>query len=275
MNQRKNVFENFKPVSLIGVGVFAEIILKAFLNSGVLEKDEILATVRREMRATELTNNYGIKVGFDNSEAARSSRTIIISVRPQQLNQVASDLSHINLENKNIISIVAGVTIQHLKNLFNSKNITRANPNPQLEVGFGYTAITSSKEVSKQTIEWNKLLFDCLGENIFVEEQTLDIFSALSGITHVLYFFECLVEAGIYLGLNEKVSQKIVLKSIMGTMKLLERSEGSPLDLLRKATTPGGVGAEKLFLLEKGRFKATVIEAIKAARDKSNSFSKV
>jgi pyrroline-5-carboxylate reductase len=275
MKQCKNIFEKFKPVSLIGVGIFAEIILKTFLNNGVLEKDEITATVRRETRANELFSNYGIKVGFDNSEAAKDSRTIIICVRPQQINEIASDLSNINLENKNIISVVAGVTIQHLKNLFNSKNIIRANPNPQLEAGFGYTAISSSKEVSRQTTEWVKHLFDCLGENVFVDEQNLDIFSALSGITHVLYFFECLVDAGIYLGLNEEVSQKIVLKSIMGTMKLLEQGKGSPLDLLRKATTPGGVGAEKLFFLEKGRFKATVIEAIKAARDKSNSFREV
>ena len=79
-----------------------------------------------------------------------------------------------------------------------------------------------------------------------VDEQALDVFSALSGITHVLYFFDCLVEAGIYLGLKEDISQKIVFKSIMGTMMLLEQEKGSPSDLLRKAMTPGGVGIEKL-----------------------------
>ena len=216
--------------------------------------------------------DYGIKIGFDNAEAARHSKTIVLCVRPQQIQDIANDLAMISLENKTIISVVAGVSIESLKRLFKSKKIIRANPNPQLEAGFGYTAISFSKQVDQQAQEWAKHFFDCLGEKVCVDEQSLNIFSALSGITHILYFFDCLVEAGIYLGLNEEVSQKIVFKGIMGTMKLLEQRKDSPSRLLRKATTPGGVGIEKLFVLEKGNLRTTIIESIKTARDKAASF---
>lgn len=268
------MYNKFKPVSIIGVGAFAEIILKMFLSKGVLKKGEVIATVRREERANELHNKYGIEIGFDNAEAALNSQTIVLCVRPQQINKIADELGMISLENKTIISVVAGVTIHNLKQLFNSNKIIRANPNPQLEAGFGYTAISFSKGIDKQEREWTQHLFDCLGENVHVDEEALDVFSALSGITHVLYFFDCLVEAGIYLGLNEDISQKIVFKSIMGTMMLLEQEKGSPSDLLRKAMTPGGVGIEKLFKLEKGNLRTTIIESIIAAKEKTGSFDK-
>jgi pyrroline-5-carboxylate reductase len=170
------------------------------------------------------------------------------------------------------MSVVAGLSIQSLKQLFNCQVIIRVNPNPQLEAGFGYTAMSFSTETDKQTQEWAKHILNSLGETVCVDEDALNIFSALSGITHVLYFFEALVEAGIYLGLNEGVSHEIVFKSIMGTMMLLEKGKGTPSQLLRKALTPGGVGVEKIFVLGKGNFKTTIIESIKAAKEKTSSF---
>ncbi len=269
------MYERFKPVALIGAGEFAEMLLKGILRHAVLDAGEVVATVRRQERAAELQQRYGIRVEFDNAKAATYSQTIILCVRPQQIAETAACLNSTDLKDKCLISVVAGVPVDKLRELFGSKTIIRANPNPQVEIGFGMTALAYVRGLDEQARSWIELIFTCLGEIVHVDESVLNAFSALSGIVHVLYFFDCLVEAGIYLGLSEKIAKKVVHKSIMGSMMLLDREDVDPNQLIRKAATPGGVGAEKLFALEKRAFRAAIVEAMGSARDKAASLAKL
>ena len=114
-----------------------------------------------------------------------------------------------------------------------------------------------------------KSLFDCAGETEFLDEKALDAVSVLSGISHVLYFFEGLVDAGIYMGLSEQVSEKIAHNSIVGAMKLLDHRKASPRELIREATTPGGLSVEKIFVFENRGLKGILMDAMRAAKEKA------
>jgi len=265
--------DEFKPLAIIGTGTFAEIILKRILGNGFLQPHDIIATTRRPERADYLRKGYGINVELDNLHAAARSRTMMLCVKPQDINVVSESLKTFDPVDRVLISVVAGVSLKKLESLFRSKVTFRANPNPQIELGCGYTAIAAQPDTGERTKKWVEGLFSCLGETTFLNESALDIVSVLSGITHVLYFFDCLIDAGIYLGLPKETTEKIAYQSIMGAMQLWNRQKEPPSEMIRKATTPGGLSVEKILIFEQRGVKAAIIEAMRAAREKAASFN--
>lgn len=263
----------FSPLVFVGAGVFGEMLIKKVLSQGFLQPNELIATVRRVERAKYLAKLYGIRVETDNREAIKDSRTVVLCVRPQDVNALASSLDSSVFQDKLLVSVVAGISLSKLANLFHTNMVIRTSPNPQAEVGYGYTVIATSSGVDPEARTWANSLFGCVGDTSFLDEGKFDAVAALSGITHVLYFFDCLVDAGIYLGLPKLVAEEIAYKSILGTMVLWSERKNSPSELIREGATPGGVSVEKIFVLEKRRLRATIIEAMRAARDKASSFN--
>jgi len=260
---------NYKPVAFLGVGVFAEMILKEILRQGFLNPADIIASVRRSARAETLTRIYGVRVETENFSAVRIAKTVLVCVRPYQFEELMRSLPTDSLNGKLLISIMAGVSLVKLRKSFGSFRVIRANPNPQIETGFGYTAMAAFSELSDEDRQWAGNLFSTIGDIDWLEEPALDAISALSGVAHVLYFYEALVDAGIYLGLSAKTAKKVAHRSIKGAMMLLEDRNESAVDLIREATTPGGIGVEKLFELEMGGFRATILRAMRAACNKA------
>lgn len=259
----------FRPVAFLGAGAFAEMIMKGALHQRFFRPEEVIATVRQPDRAEALHRKYAIRVESDNAAATDYCRTLVVCVRPGQFEDFFDTIASVDFKDKLIVSVMAGVPSRQLCRAFNSKRVVRANPNPQVETGYGYTAISASSGVGTEDKAFLENLFAILGDVDWVDELALDAVSALSGIAHVLYFYEALVDAGIYLGLSSEIAGKIARRSIMGAMVLLERRQETAVRLIREATTPGGVGVEKLFELERCGFRTSVLQAMRAARDKA------
>ena len=101
-----------------------------------------------------------------------------------------------------------------------------------------------------------------MGEIVILEEKYIDTASALSSPASVLLFFQSLIDAGVGLGLENELSEKISYQTIVGVMKVWNKRQ-VPLDqLLDETCTPGGVSEETVLTLEKHNFRATVSEAI-------------
>ncbi len=264
--------KRYEPVTFLGTGAFAETLIKRIVGQGVLPADKVIATVRRTERAAHLKRVYGIAVETDNLEAAGRARAVFLCVRPQDLKSLALPFRDFPFEDRLLISVIAGVPLKDLANLFQAKQIFRANPNPQIQVGCGYTAIASSSGTDEPSRNWVKAIFGSVGEVAFLDEPALDVVSVLSGVVHSLYVYDSFVEAGIHLGLPRQVAEKVAYHSMEGAMKLMEQGGKTSLELIREAATPGGASTEKLYVFEKHGLRGILIEAMRAAHEKVISF---
>src|SRR5215218_3950957 len=70
-------------VAIFGAGVMGETLLSGLLRSG-RPADELVITERREDRAAELTERYGVRV-LDNADAAELADTLVLVVKPQDM----------------------------------------------------------------------------------------------------------------------------------------------------------------------------------------------
>jgi pyrroline-5-carboxylate reductase len=267
------MFSQFKPLGFIGCGFFAELIIAKLLQTKTVEEKDIIVGVRRKQRAKELTSKYGI-ISFtnDNTAVCMKSNSIILAVKPNQVLRASESIGDANCSEKLLISIVAAVKIKALMDLFRTRKVCRVNPNPQIVSGKGLTAISNSHEVNPLEIDWISHLFSCMSEIVHLDEGQLDYISVLSGVTHTLYFVECLMDAAFYLGLPAEIAKKIVIQSMEGAVELFRTSPEGLGQLIRKAATPGGIGVEKLFTLDKLGFKGAIIESMRAGLQKAKQF---
>jgi pyrroline-5-carboxylate reductase len=131
---------------------------------------------------------------------------------------------------------------------------------------------TSTKQVSEQAREWTKIILHTLGKEIEVDdEKYLDMSTAIngSGPAYVFTFAEALIDAAVHIGLNRTLARDLVLQTLYGSAKLLLQSDIHPAELRNRVTSPGGTTAEALLELEQGGFRATIMNAVAAAYEKS------
>jgi hypothetical protein len=105
------------------------------------------------VRLQELAERHGVSTTSDNRAAAQSAPTIVLSVKPQSLVKVASELRGAVPKPSLMISILAGVPMWKLDEVFEHTRLVRAMPNTPAHVGQGITVWTATPEVSAEQQE--------------------------------------------------------------------------------------------------------------------------
>jgi pyrroline-5-carboxylate reductase len=67
------------------------------------------------------------------------------------------------------------------------------------------------------------------------------------------------------MGLTRAQSEQLAAQTVAGSARYLLAGERSAADLRAAVTSPGGTTAAGLLEMEKGAFRATVIEGVRAA----------
>ncbi len=259
-------------ISFIGGGAMAEAIIAGILRQGVAQPREICAGEPLQARREYLAKQHGIAVTSDNVEAARHGELVVLAVKPQNLSDVAQQLTGALREDQTAISIIAGARMETLAEGLSHRNVIRVMPNTPSRIGEGMSLWLASASVGESHKETARIILQTLGEEIEVsDEKYLDMGTALSagGPAYVFLFLESLIDAGVYMGMSRDMAGKMALQTLLGSAKLAKESGEHPAQLRDMVTSPGGTTAEALKVLEEKGFRDAVINAVVAAYQKS------
>jgi pyrroline-5-carboxylate reductase len=264
-------FEN-KTLALIGSGQMAEAMIGGLIKTGQVLPQQIIAAGPRPERGQELSAHYGIHCTTDNQEAAHSAHIIILSAKPQVVDELLPS-NPSGIEQKDLlISIAAGIPILHLYERFGNPRIVRAMPNTPAKIGMGISVWTATPTVSAQQQQQARAVLQALGEEVYVEkEDYLDMATALSGTgpAYVFMFLEAMIDAGVHLGFSRRVARQLVLQTTLGSVQYARSSDEHLATLRNQVTSPGGTSAEALYQMEKGGFRTVLSRSIWAAYQRS------
>jgi pyrroline-5-carboxylate reductase len=259
-------------VSFIGSGVMAEAMIKGLLHKNLLKADQIIAADPREDRGDELVERYGVRFTVDNNEAAESADILVLSVKPQVLDEVYPSARRGAHTASLILSIIAGAKIKTIATGLANPSIVRAMPNTPAQIGMGITVWTATPEVPPAQREQARTLLGALGDEIYVEnEKFLDMATALSGTgpAYVFLFMEALIDAGVHMGFSRRDAERLVLQTVRGSVEYAIDSGAHPAQLRNQVTSPGGTSAEAIYHLEKGGLRTVIARAVWAAFQRS------
>lgn len=259
-------------IGFIGGGLMADSIIRGILKNNISLPKEISVGEIILERRKQLQEQYGITTFEKNKSVLEAADLIVISVKPQNLVEIFTDLKGTFKDQHTVISIVAGANINTLKTGFNHSKIIRVMPNMPAQIGCGMTVWTASSTVNQEHLGMTKRLAELLGKQLYVEEEKyIDMATALSasGPAYVFLFIEALIEAGVYIGMPRDMASTLVRQTVWGSSKLVMDTGIHPAELRNAVTSPGGTTAEALLALEENEFRAGLINAVDAAYGKA------
>jgi pyrroline-5-carboxylate reductase len=118
-------------------------------------------------------------------------------------------------------------------------------------------------------------IFECVGEVIEVPEYMMDGVTGLSGSgpAFVALMTEALADGGVAVGLPRAIASQLALQTVLGTAELMKQKQLHPAMLKDQVTSPGGTTIAGVAQLEKQGFRSAVIEAVKAAKMRSQELN--
>lgn len=260
-----------KTVGFIGGGNMAEAIIKGMIKGGTAP-DTILVAEPVEIRRRQLAEKYAIMTTAENVEVASTCKTIILAIKPQVAAAVCTALKNEISRDHLLISIMAGISSATLEGYFpEPPRVVRVMPNTPALVLAGAAAAAPGEKATSEDMTAVESIFSMIGKCYRIDEKLLDAVTGLSGSgpAYVLTFIEALADGGVKNGIPRDTALKLALQTVLGTARLLAETGEHPGSLRDKVTSPGGTTIAGLHALEKGSFRATVMNAVEAATARS------
>ncbi len=257
-------------IVIFGGGVMGETILSGLIRAGRAPED-LLITERRPERASLLEERYGVRV-VSNVEGAEIADTLMLVVKPQDMDGLLSEISPRMKPQALLISVAAGVRTAYLEDrLPPGTAVVRVMPNTPALVDEGMSAISPGSSCDKSHLAEAETLMASVGRVRQVPEQQQDAVTAISGSgpAYVFFVVEAMIEAGVHLGLPRATATALAVQTTVGAAKMLRETGEHPAVLREQVTSPAGTTAAALRELEKHSVRAAFLSALEAARDRS------
>lgn len=263
-----------ETIGVIGCGNMGGELVK--LLAGRVRRSRLMAYDADPARRNAMRRCKAV-IAEDNSALAKQCDVVILAVKPKDIEGLLGQIKKFITKDKLLISIAAGITTGYIeRSLGGSAAVVRAMPNMPARIGEGISSLSRGTFAKGSDIKIAKEIFSKLGDVIQADEDLVDAVTAVSGSgpAYFFYLIESMIEAAVDLGLSEEAAKRLVIKTALGSAKLLLAVKESPAELRAKVASKGGTTEAALHILESRDFKGIVKEAVKRAHSRSKELSR-
>jgi pyrroline-5-carboxylate reductase len=256
-------------IAILGTGKMGEALLSGLLRAG-RPPAAVVAAVRREDRAAELRERYGIQV-TDAASAAKLADTLVLAVKPQDMGKLLAEIAPAMPPDRLVVSVAAGITTAFIERRLDGQvPVVRVMSNTPVLVDEAMSVISAGSHAGEEHLRRAEELFRPVGKVLRIPESQQDAATALSGSgpAYVYYLVESMVDAAILLGTARAAALEMVTQAVYGAATMLRESGEHPVILREAVTSPGGTTIAAIRELERHGVRAAFLAAIEAARDR-------
>lgn len=248
------------PIGVIGAGSMGQALIAGWSGAG----QKIVAVVRDRAKYQHLEGEYGITVTEDRGELANCA-VVVLAIKPQVIREILPEFASVISLKAVVISVAAGVTTEFIENSLSSTDqVIRAMPNTPSIIGRGVTGISGSPTCTEESLNIARELMSAVGVVIDIPESAQNELAAVSGSgpAYLFYLAEYLMQGARELGLEPEMAQMLVTETLAGAAELLRESGKSPQELREQVTSPGGMTAASMSVLDSQAVGQAVIDAL-------------
>lgn len=204
----------------------------------------------RAMALAELVGGEAVS----NAELARRADVVVLAHKPGQLKAVAEELAGAEV----VLSLLGGVTLEQLEAALPGAVVTRGMPNTAVAVRSGVTCVCGAEGLDE--------LLARVGIVVRLPERLMDPAVAVSGVApaYVSLIAEAWVDAAVGQGIPAAQAAELVCAGLAGSAALLEARGMDTLAVRREVTSPGGMTARGLRVLERAGLRTAFADAAAA-----------
>ena len=255
----------------------ATALAKGFVNAGLIGPSQLIGSDVFAGARDAFAAETGGTVTESNDEVVAKATTVFLAVKPQQVSEVLAGISGKYTSEHRLISIAAGVTLSKLEAALPSgARVIRVMPNTPALVGSSASGYALGGSATKEDGELAGRLLGAVGVAHEVKESLLDAVTGLSGSgpAYVYQFIEALSDGGVAAGLPRDVATQLAAQTVAGAAKMVLETGQHPGTLKDMVTSPGGTTIDGVHELEKGGLRSAVMNAVRAAAEKSRELGK-
>lgn len=261
-----------ETIGFIGFGHMAQVIFQALRHAHLFPSSQVFFTQKNREKQAQNERKWGIQA-LSLEEMVGRCDHLLLCVRPKQAAEVLHDLSSFSLENKKIISILAGVPLSFFQRAFQGKGeLARVMPNIASAVQEGMSILSFPPQTKRSFQGFTARLFSSMGKVLEVPETFMDAACAMAGSGPGFVF--CLIEAmarfGEREGLSYQEALQVASQVFLGASRLIQ--EGAlPKDLIQQIATPGGTTEAGFLEMQKTHIEAHFQQVLEAAQKRSSA----
>ena len=240
--------------------------------------EQVIAANRTASRAEALAAETGCIAAADNREAARSARYLFLGVKPHLIRGLLEEIGSYLQRGRQWSPWRRGLTTGTLEQwVLEGVAVLRiCMPSTPSSIGKGMTALCADGARQKRDLAAVEIILSASGRVERLEERLMNAFSAVAGCgpAFVYPFIEAMADGGVLAGLPRKQAVEFAAQTLAGAAALVLESGEHPGALKDAVCSPGGSTIEGVAALERGGFRAAVLDAVEAAWKKNAALGK-
>lgn len=261
-----------QKLAFIGAGNMATALIKGLLESHVYTAQDLLAADCSEDALKRISGDFGMSCGSSNRDMVAKSDVVVLSVKPQVIPEVLTDLKTGLGPHHLVISIAAGIPLGMIQAVLQKEiPLIRVMPNTPALVQQGVSALAAGPSATPAHMQTAKKIFDAVGDTVEVSEEMMDAVTSVSGSGpgYLFYMMECMVEAASAVGLETDIATRLVIQTVLGAGHLAKHSSYTLSQLREKVTSPGGTTEAGLQVLKDMHLNGIIQRAVDSACHRS------
>ncbi len=237
-------------LTIIGAGAMA-----VAMAHGLKDKYELEFVARDISKLEELKEEFSANI-YALKDFDISDKNILLAVKPYALSSVSVEVKG---EAKSIYSVLAGTTLEALRESLSAKNYIRVMPNVSAKFQSSTSVITGDKSKKDESLE----IFSAIGDTFWVDSQKeIDIATAVAGSGPALLTLvaEAMMDGLVKEGMKRVDAIAITNSLFKGFAPLI--SSAHPAIIKDSVMSPAGTTAAAYGALEEGAVRGSFIKAI-------------
>ncbi len=265
-----------KKIGFIGAGNMATAIINGILGNKAKSAENIYVFDLDKNKLAVMTKK-GINAVGTGKELVRNSDIIVLAVKPQNYDEVLSEIKSEADEAKIFVTIAAGISIEYVrKSLGLNCPMVRVMPNTPLLLGKGATALCRSENITDEDFEEVYNMFALSGDAAILPESQMNAIIAVNGSSpaYVYLFAKSMVDYAVSVGIDAATALRLVCKTFEGSAEMLRSSGDTPEQLIEKVCSKGGTTIEAMNVLNEREVPKAIADAMAACTKRAEELGK-
>lgn len=265
-----------KNISFIGAGNMCRAIVNGVLMGEVACSDTLRIYDTDTSKYMDF-KKIGVMGTSTMKEAVDFADIVFLAVKPQNFDDVLSELSSCDLFGKTLVTIAAGISTDYVaKGVGKEVGVIRVMPNTPMLIGMGAAAICKNAFTTEEDFDNVCKLFRVLGTVCTMGEDKLNSVIALHGSSpaFVYLFIKAMMDWAKAQGFDEKTAKELICSAFEGSAQMILQSDKSPDELIRAVSSPGGTTLAALAEFEKADVCRIISDACDACTKRAQELSR-
>jgi competence protein ComER len=241
-------------VGFVGMGNMGQMLVKALTRSATLDPGEILVSNRSADKLERLAAaTPGVKIAYSNAEVAQACPTLFLCVKPNDTKAVLEQMHAYITPEHLLVAITNTIDIRVLEQATPAK-VAKVIPSVVHSVDAGVSLLMFGERCGPQEKSFLLKLLGKISRPFVIEEHQARVASDLTscGPAFLSYAFRALAQAAQHYqpDLSAQTIHAMIRETAVATCRLMEQSGLGFDEIIDKVSTPGGVTADGIKVLD-------------------------